>query len=393
MFQEPVFSRHEFQSRYQRAWQKMEEAGLDALVAYSAGNQFWLSGYLGSLSAKRFPEFSHDVLFPKVVLPRGGDPTIVGFQMPAETFANETHITDIRPVGVPVEETRPAAIRGVIQGLGCEHGRVGVDFGAFGSIKVNEFETLRAALPSVEFVDASDLFYRLRMIKTAAEVSCLKTAVEIQNHAFRKFVRRIGRGISETELMFTMFQCQAEAGASEVGIAMPWTHPGYTFFRTQYPDRLMEPGDFQWFDGGAFHKGYCSDYDIMLVWGEPSADQIKVFDGMRAIYREALDFWKPGRAIAEIALDVSKVIAAHGAVDPLGGQFTGHNLGYEMVEKPWFGVGAPTDLLLEENMVVAPEWFIETPYGPILFEENFLVGAEGLERLTDFPSKLQVIAD
>ncbi len=55
-------------------------------------------------------------------------------------------------------------------------------------------------------------------------------------------------------------------------------------------------------------------------------------------------------------------------------------------------VAAP-DLLLEPGMVIAPEWFIETPYGLILFEENFLVGESGLERLTDFPSKLQVIAN
>lgn len=393
MFQTPPFTEHEFQRRYERAWERMEEDGLDAIVAYSAGNQFWLSGYLGSLSAKRFPEFSHDVLFPKIVLPRGEAPVMVGFQMPAETYANESHIRDIRPVGVPVEATRPAAIRAVLEAHGISSGRIGLDFDAYGSIKVSEFQNLREELGAAELVDATDLLYRLRMIKSAAEISYLRTAVEIQNNAFRKFVRRIGRGISETELMFTMFECQAEAGATEVGIAMPWTHPGYTFFRSQYPDRLMVPGDFQWFDGGAFHRGYCSDYDIMLVWGEPGADQLKVFDGMRDIYREALTFWKPGRSISDISRDVLRVVEASGERDPLSGQFTGHNLGHEMVEKPWFGVGAAPDLLLEPGMVIAPEWFIETPYGPILFEENFLVGEGGLERLTDFPSKLQVIAN
>lgn len=62
--------------------------------------------------------------------------------------------------------------------------------------------------------------------------------------------------------------------------------------------------DFQWFDGGAFHRGYCSDYDIMLVRGEPSGDQLKVFDGMREIYQEALTYLTPGRAIADISRDV-----------------------------------------------------------------------------------------
>jgi Xaa-Pro aminopeptidase len=51
MFNEPVFQKSEFESRYERAWVAMGEAGLDAIVAYNPGNQFWLSGYMGSLSA------------------------------------------------------------------------------------------------------------------------------------------------------------------------------------------------------------------------------------------------------------------------------------------------------------------------------------------------------
>ncbi len=392
MFHQPIFPKEEFQTRYERTWQKMAEANLDALIAYSPGNQFWLSGFLGSLSAKRFPEFSHHAIFPKVILPRDREPIIVGFHMPAETYERSTHIADIRTVPPPLEENRPQSIQTALADLGIQQGRIGIDLGAYGGMVISEFEELKKALPHATLIDTADLFYRLRMVKSPAEVSCLRMAVEIQNNAFRKFVRRIGRGISETELMFTMFQCQAEAGATEAGIAMPWTHPGYTFFRAQYPDRLMEPGDFQWFDGGAIYRGYTSDYDIMLVWGEPTAEQLTIFDSMKAVYREALELWRPGRPITEIAQDTLKVMHQHGAVDPLEGQFVGHNLGYEMVEKPWFGVGCPSDLCLEVNMVIAPEWFTQTPYGPILFEENFLVGENGLERLTDFPDKLQVIA-
>ena len=60
-------------------------------------------------------------------------------------------------------------------------------------------------------------------------------AGEIQNNAFRKFVRRIGRGMSETELIFTMFQRQVEAGATEASIAMPWTTLGILLFAVSIP--------------------------------------------------------------------------------------------------------------------------------------------------------------
>ena len=393
MFHEPVFRKAEFERRYERTWQKMGEAGLDAVVTYNPGNQFWLTGYTGSLSAKRFPEFSHHALFPKVVLAQEREPVIVGFVMPEETYQRETYVEDMRCVTPALEENRPKAIKDVLKGLGLENGSIGIDLGAYGGIVVPEYENLKKEIPNATISDCAEMMYRLRMIKSEAEIGYLRIAVEIQNEAFRKFVPRIGCGISETELMHTLMQCQAEAGATEVGIAMPWTHPGYTFFRAQFPDRLMAPGDFQWIDGGSLYRGYCSDYDIIVAYGDPSAEQLKAFDDMRAIYREALEFWKPGRKIADIADDVRRIVKAHNQIDPLDGHFIGHNLGYEMVERPWFGIGSPPDLTLEPNMVVAPEWFIQTPFGPILFEENFLVVEDGLERLTDFPSKLQVVPD
>lgn len=393
MFHTPVFGENEFQRRYERAWERMEKAGIDALVCYNPGNQFWLTGYMGSLSAKRFPEFSHHALCPKVILPRGKQPILVGFVMPQETYEHETYIKDMRICGTPLEESRPKAIKDALTGLKLHRKNVAVDTGAYGGIVVNEFNNLTKALPHATFSDCTDLMYRLRMIKSEAEIGYLRIAVEIQNNAFRKFIRRIGIGMSETELMFTLTQCQAEAGATEMGIAMPWTHPGYTFFRAQFPDRLMEPGDFQWIDGGALYRGYCSDYDIIIAYGQPTSKQLKAFEDMQRIYREALQFWTPGRKIRDISKDVQRIVKAHNQVDPLNGHFTGHNLGYEMVEKPWFGVGAAADLKLEPNMVIAPEWFINTPFGPMLFEENFLVTEDGLERLTDYPSKLQVVAD
>ena len=117
-----------------------------------------------------------------------------------------------------------------------------------------------------------------------------------------------------------------------------------------------------------------------------------MFDSMTTMYREALELWRTGRPIKEIAQDTLNVVHKHGAVDPPEAQFVGHNLGYEMVEKPWLGIGCPPDLCREVDMVIAPAPASQTPYGAILFEENFIAGENGLERLTDFPDKRQVMA-
>jgi Xaa-Pro aminopeptidase len=41
---EPIFPKSEFDQRYERARELMAQAGLQAIIGYSPGNQFWLSG-------------------------------------------------------------------------------------------------------------------------------------------------------------------------------------------------------------------------------------------------------------------------------------------------------------------------------------------------------------
>ena len=122
---------------------------------------------MGSLSAKRFPEFSHHALYPKVVLAHGREPVIVGFVMPEETYRHETYVEDMRCVMPALEENRPKAIKSVLSGLKLGKGRIGIDLGAYGGIVVLEYENLKKELPHAEFVDCADLMYRLRPIVLA----------------------------------------------------------------------------------------------------------------------------------------------------------------------------------------------------------------------------------
>ena len=82
-----------------------------------------------------------------------------------------------------------------------------------------------------------------------------------------------------------------------------------------------------------------------------------------------------------------------GLSDPLEGAFLGHSLGFEVVERPWFSTRVTSGLRLEPGMVIAPEWFASTSQGVFPWEENFLVTETGLEKLSDFPQELCVIAD
>lgn len=313
--------------------------------------------------------------------------------MARDTYASETHIADVRTCDAArLPESRCALIANSVAKRENRTCRIGVDFGAYESITVVEFDCLKKALPGAEWIDVSEAFSWLRMIKSAREIDALREAVRIQDMAFQLFFGEIELGLSEVDLVWAMAKCQAAAGATEMGMAMPWTHPGYLFFRQQYADRTMCTGDLQWFDAGSTYHGYNSDYAAIISYGEPSRAATETFTKLREVYEEGLSHFIPGRPVVQIAQNVLSTIQKHGCQDPLNGAFIGHNLGYDMVEKPWLGVNSPPDLCLEPGMVMAPEWFVVTPYGPIIYEENFLVTADGLERLTGFPREIQVVA-
>jgi Metallopeptidase family M24 len=187
---------------------------------------------------------------------------------------------------------------------------------------------LRRELSHLELVDATGLFWRLRMIKTPAEIACLRRAVEIQNRAFRSFASRISRRMTERDLIFEMVRSQGEAGATDIGFVLSITHPAWAFFRAQSAERQMKPGELHWFDAGSTYKGYTCDYDILLAWGDPTADEVAVHKLVRQVYDEALQAWRPGRPVAEIANDTIGVIRRYGLDDPTEGAYLGHSLGF-----------------------------------------------------------------
>jgi hypothetical protein len=106
-----------------------------------------------------------------------------------------------------------------------------------------------------------------------------------------------------------------------------------------------------------------------------------------------MEAWRPGRSVAEIAWNTTAVFEKHDAKDLLQGSFLGHSLGAEVVERPWFGRRSPKGLRLESGMIIAPEWVTATALGNFLWERNFLVTADGLEELSNFPDELTVITN
>ena len=65
----PLFPKSEFEDRHKRILNAMSNNGLDAIVLFSPVNVFWASGYLGSPSHRKTPEFIHLFSYPWILIP------------------------------------------------------------------------------------------------------------------------------------------------------------------------------------------------------------------------------------------------------------------------------------------------------------------------------------
>jgi Xaa-Pro dipeptidase len=387
----PIFPEEEFAARHERARRRMDEAGLRALVATSPGNQFWLSGYRGAGVTQGLASYVGPMVTPRIVLPLAGEPVLLGLATAAAAYERETHFSEFRTMVNPLGDT-PRTVRAVLEDRGVRSGRVGADLSAPGGLSPGDADRLCAALDPLEIVDATSLLTELRMVKTPREIAALRRAVEIQNEAFRLFLPRLSRRMSDADLRWELHKAQMEAGASDSALVLLGGHSAAALFGVPSDEPTRERG-LRWIDGGASHLGYVSDYDVIVAWGEPSAEAIAVHASLVENHVEAMTAWRPGRTLAEIGEETHSLLERRGVRDPLGGAFMGHCLGFDVVERPWFGRRASRRLVLESGMVISPEWLNETSVGTLLWEENFLVTESGLERLSDAPEGLHVVAD
>ena len=144
-------------------------------------------------------------------------------------------------------------------------------------------------------------------------------------------------------------------------------------------------------DLGIVVDGYLSEFGRTYVLGEASEKQRKLLDTLHAALGTVIDFIKPGVSAQEIVACGDSALASLGvatAEKGAPGQITGsypvlwgHGLGLGF-ERPWLISGE--ELTIEEDMYLAVEKFLSLEnIGTAAAEQNLLVGADGVEVLTN----------
>ena len=257
-------------------------------------------------------------------------------------------------------------------------------------LTVARFEQLQTVFGTGPSMAAEDLLVEMRLRKDAAELAIMKQAAEIADRAVEAGIRAIEVGKTEAELVAVVEAAMKELGATGPSFktmvlageksALPHGVPG---------DRKIQPGDFVLFDLGAIYQGYCSDITRTVVVGEPSDEQVAIYEAVLSANLAGIAATHPGLPAKVVDRAARETIEAFG----FGEFFThrvGHGLGIEVHEHP--SMHGNNEQPMVPGMVFTIEPGVYVPnVGGVRIEDDVVVTENGVEILTAYPKELQVI--
>jgi Xaa-Pro aminopeptidase len=370
-------------AKLERVRALMAEHDLDTLVVRAPDNVLYLTNFWGMKG------------YDACVFPREGEPVLITIEASEEDAARMAWTGDVRLVeGYAADDPRPVPARTLEAALAAAEGRVGLELslGTQASDRmVGEPTTFTKAWFDAwpKATDATPLLNTARAVKTAQEVERMRLANEICAHAMQHVAAHLRPGMKESEaaaIWQGFVHGEGTGWHGKVDLAIPyslvWSGAGIRTF-TATGDLPVQRDQPTLFEIWGCADGYWADHTKLLVPGELRADYRELETGLVGVYERAIAHCRPGASLAELDVIVREGIAEIG----YPGQPTHpicHGVGARAHEPPYAHRAGGGEIL--EGMVLAIEPGCYWPEGGGLrVEDNFLITADGAEKLSSFP--------
>lgn len=370
----------EFQQRVARLQEAMAARGLDALMVYGDEYRKENLRYVSNF----WPIFERAACF----IPASGTP-ILAVAPEGEKYAREMTVWDdvrnIREfacVTVPEEIDYPLAefsslqeILGEVLGDGRRLGLVG-----HWDLPAPLLQRVQGAIPGLEVIPADELVCDLRLIKSPAEIACLREAGRQACAGWRALMAHCLPGNPEYVAAGAAEGAARMAGAEAVNFMIMGSGARTGTIIGRASDKVIEEGDMIMAALAVQYQGYVATVEFPFVVGEASPAQKRFLAVLFEAANVQLGYLKDGVIAGEMVRAVKAVFAKHGmeAYDvypPL------HGIGLAEAESPYPDEHA-TYPLRTGMCVNSDVSLFGHPAGSNRIEEGFVIGPEGPESLT-----------
>jgi Xaa-Pro dipeptidase len=252
----------------------------------------------------------------------------------------------------------------------------------------NDWEELQKRMPGVKFVDGAECLREVRAVKTADEISRLRTALVSTNRAMQSTIPYIQPGALHRDIWGVLRRSMIEHGLDPrvvcVGIG-----PTSAFAATLPSCRPTEAGDFVKFDHSGIFMGYISDTGRTGVVGGATDKQRRYHGAALAGQQAGCDAVRPGVLARDVFVKMRDTVRENGFPD-YDRPSLGHGIGVEVYDRPTISASDMT--LLEPGMVVNVEVpLYELGFGGVQIEDTLLVTEDGHEYLAECDRSLFTI--
>ncbi len=370
-----LFPQAEYEERLGRLRALMAERDVAVVIADEAEMLHYFTGFAIS-----------ENLYRAVVIAPEGAPTMIVRLLDEQPFLKAAWF-DNRRTFDDLED--PVAVTAqVIEAAGSAAGRIGLDMNSY-CMPVKRFRHLADLLPAATFIDCSDAFRPMRLIKSAREVDVMRKAAGIADKAIRRAIAAAKPGTSSRTAAAVASASFIELGA-DFGRTGPITvGRGWNFLHGKLSDDPLEPGDVLHLELVPKVSGYCARLMRPAVMGQPSADLRDAAAKLIEIQDRQIAAMVPGAVAGEV-----DAILRQGVLDAGLRQDYVNNTGYTL---GYYFEQAPRTSDFTRLFTPAAEWRLEAGMTfhmytsaavGIAFSETVLVTDDGPERLTKTERKL-----
>jgi Xaa-Pro aminopeptidase len=357
---------------------------LDALVVRAPDNVLYLSNYWGMKG------------YEVVVFPREGEATLITLEPSRADAERNAWIQDIRLfAGYDLQDPRPPMSRALELAREAASGyeRVGLELtmGTQGADRmVGEPTTYTQgwfdAFPGA--ADATPLLTEARAIKTEQELERMRIANEIASAAMEYSREHLRPGMTESEAAAVWEGHVHSQGTSRDdvelarGFSLVWSGPGIRTF-TATSDRPVQANDPTLYEIWVCADGYWCDHTKNVCPGELTEEYWRLLDQLLVIYDAAIEHCRPGASLAQLDALIRAGIAEAGyAGQP--SHPVAHGVGARAHEPPYAHQAGGGTIKAGMVLAIEPGIYWEGG-GGLRLEDNFLITADGAERLGTFP--------
>jgi Xaa-Pro dipeptidase len=375
-------------AKLERVRTLMAEQSMDAIVARAPDNVVYLTSFWGMKG------------YDAVVFPREGEPSLITIEASEADAARTAWTDDVRLIrGYHPDDPRPPlartleAAQAVVGDRGYERFGLDLSLGTQAADRmVGEPTTFTREWFDgfgAKAVDATPLLNRARMLKTEQELARMRLANELAALATEHCAERLRPGMKESEVgaMWNGFVHAHGTGFEGKvdlahGFSLVWSGEGIRTF-TATGDRPVQEHEPTLFEIWVCVDGYWCDHTKNVCPGTLTPPYERLLEQLTEVYEAAIAHCRPGASLAELDRLVRDAIAEAG----YPGQPThpiAHGVGARAHEPPYAHQAGGGEV--EEGMVLAIEPGMYWPEGGGLrLEDNFLITAEGAEKLSPFP--------